>query len=676
MRSKSLLGILLGLICALFASAPVAQAQAPTNTVILPWDHIWKYEQILTNLPASWRTTNYDDSAWAEGISVFGFPNDEALPTGPVINWGLSTNNGTHFTITHYFRTTFEFTNNTTNLVMVLSNVLDDGAVFYLNGREIQRVGIPSGTVTYQTLASGRDEIINRGFDIIYFAPTNLMRTNVLAAELHQSSAANSTDAIFGSSLSYHYGTRPGITNQPKNQVVACAGAPATFSLSATGFPPSTLVYLWYTNGVRMTNEAGPLLTIDRTTLAMNGLRVHAIVSNAVGTATSTNAFLTVYPDQCGPRILLAEVRDFAGREREIELTIDENLTTRSTNDYRVIGLSNLPPIRVTNIVGGANRVILTTDTALSRSNRYVLIANGVKDPLNNFIAPNTAIPVSFKVPTTIFDPGSGWQANPSERGDTISINWTNLNYIDDPFHPTNPNFNWFSGFGVFHQDPVTNNPPVNYCVPKGSAISLGARTYYFRKKFVLSTNFFSTNVLNAMLNSRVELQLPAMIDDGAVFYLNGVEVLRVRMPLNVPIFYSTLPTAIGEFACTTNAVDVDGSVLRLGTNIFAVEVHQGNDPGIVDVDVLFDTGLTIGVPDGPVLRPAPRPRINFVRQGGNITFSWPTNGLGTNDGYILESTDIITTNLWREVQPAMSNPHTVPANTAGRFYRLRWHGD
>src|SRR6185503_5139507 len=223
MRSKSLLGVVWGIVTVLIL-LPSSYGQTLTN--IFTWDTYWKYEQNGTNLPASWKTVTYDDSAWPIGAGLLGWPQDEALPglPPPFIWTPLSlTNADNRFVTNFYFRTTFEFTNTTTNVVFVLTNLIDDGAVFYLNGGYLASVAMPA-TFTNTTFATRQDDISAHGYDIIHVGPTNLVQgTNVLAVESHQG-ANGSTDAILGMDLSWYRGTRTAITRQPAtNVIIDCA---------------------------------------------------------------------------------------------------------------------------------------------------------------------------------------------------------------------------------------------------------------------------------------------------------------------------------------------------------------------------------------------------------------------------------------------------------------------
>ena len=83
----------------------------------------------------------------------------------------------------------------------------------------------------------------------------------------------------------------PSITTQPSIQTVIAAQT-ATFSVTATGTLP--LSYQWQKNGVAVSGATSPTYTTPPTTGTDNGSQFTVIVSNFVGTITSSAATLTV----------------------------------------------------------------------------------------------------------------------------------------------------------------------------------------------------------------------------------------------------------------------------------------------------------------------------------------------------------------------------------------------
>ena len=88
---------------------------------------------------------------------------------------------------------------------------------------------------------------------------------------------------------------KPLITTQPQNQS-APVGTNVTFTVVATGTPP--LNYQWYFGANTLTNatNASLVLTNIQTT---NGGNYSVVVTNVAGSASSSNAFLTVL--SCSP---------------------------------------------------------------------------------------------------------------------------------------------------------------------------------------------------------------------------------------------------------------------------------------------------------------------------------------------------------------------------------------
>jgi glucose/arabinose dehydrogenase len=86
----------------------------------------------------------------------------------------------------------------------------------------------------------------------------------------------------------------PYIINQPVSKTVA-PGQSVTFSVTAGG--SATLTYQWYRSGTAISGATSASYTHAATT-SDNGIHYKVIVKNAFGSATSTDAILTVTSDQ------------------------------------------------------------------------------------------------------------------------------------------------------------------------------------------------------------------------------------------------------------------------------------------------------------------------------------------------------------------------------------------
>ena len=175
---------------------PFAQDAVPDifdESLLLPMEAEWRYNADGNDLQTSWRLPSFNDGGWERGDALLY--NENANLPGPkntLIELGP---------ITFYFRTTFEFDGILEQSELFLRTIVDDGAVFYLNGIEVLRVNMPAGVISASTLASPgvSDAVVNGPFTL----PTVALRqgTNTLAVEVHQGSS-NSSDVVFGAELS------------------------------------------------------------------------------------------------------------------------------------------------------------------------------------------------------------------------------------------------------------------------------------------------------------------------------------------------------------------------------------------------------------------------------------------------------------------------------------------
>lgn len=166
---------------------------APEIQVLFAIDEqqIWRYLDSGDDLGTGWREPDFDDSAWASGAGLFGFesgataePLRTELPSGAV---------------TYYFRTTFTFEGDLSAARLRLRHVVDDGAIFYLNGQEVHRFGFgPNAEVAFDSLAASHENQYEGFFEIDVSAL--LEGENVFAAEGHQTTA-DSSDFILGAEL-------------------------------------------------------------------------------------------------------------------------------------------------------------------------------------------------------------------------------------------------------------------------------------------------------------------------------------------------------------------------------------------------------------------------------------------------------------------------------------------
>jgi hypothetical protein len=203
-----------------------ASTQTQTQTLIGP-GATWKYLDNGSDQGTAWRATSFSDTAWKSGAAQLGYGDGDEKT---IVGYGPDGNN--RF-VTTYFRRSFNVTDAAAVSALNLQLVRDDGAVVYLNGAEVYRSNMPSGTIGYSTLASttigGTDESAWNPAAISKSAL--LTGNNVIAVEIHQS-VLDSSDISFDFQL----------TSTATNTLTAMSttlAKPASTTFSSTSISPT-----------------------------------------------------------------------------------------------------------------------------------------------------------------------------------------------------------------------------------------------------------------------------------------------------------------------------------------------------------------------------------------------------------------------------------------------------
>jgi hypothetical protein len=158
-----------------------------------------------------------------------------------------------------------------------------------------------------------------------------------------------------------------------------------------------------------------------------------------------------------------------------------------------------------------------------------------------------------------------------------------------------------------------------------GEELTNGATTYYFRKDFDFQGD-----------PDDVSLYLRSRVDDGAVFYLNGTEVGRVNMPAG-NVVHSTLASGEVVDVSLSEFIQLNENLLSVGTNVFAVEVHQFQ---AVDTDMAFDLELMSVEKPAEAVSPGPAIVINEIAAVTEPNFWFELHNFGDTD-VVLDSYNI-----------------------------------
>jgi hypothetical protein len=167
------------------------------KTSVFPRVSNWKYfDKNPINLPVGWYNSNFDDSTWPEAYAEFGYgDNDE----NTVLSFGGNVSNKY---LTAAFRKKIYLNDLTAGMKYKGEILFDDGAVVYVNGKEVLRIGMPQGTISYNTTASFDKEDDN--YYHAFAIPSEFLKIgeNVIAVEVHQFNIKN-TDLSFDLAMFY-----------------------------------------------------------------------------------------------------------------------------------------------------------------------------------------------------------------------------------------------------------------------------------------------------------------------------------------------------------------------------------------------------------------------------------------------------------------------------------------
>ena len=119
-----------------------------SSTTLIPFNSSWKYLDKGTNQGTAWRAASFNDAAWVSGNAQLGYGDGDEATT---VSYGTSASNKY---ITTYFRKTISVPDISQFTGYTLSLKRDDGAVVYLNGTEVFRTNMPTGTISYTTRAT------------------------------------------------------------------------------------------------------------------------------------------------------------------------------------------------------------------------------------------------------------------------------------------------------------------------------------------------------------------------------------------------------------------------------------------------------------------------------------------------------------------------------------------
>ncbi len=520
------------------ANFPDPNDSSPDDGVeLLAKGATWRVHQSGLAAPADWAADEHPAGVggWEFGPGILGYETRLSEPIGTELNWP---GGNVPYVVTSYFESEFNLTGGQAAGLqsLRLRHLLDDGAVFYLNGVEIYRANMPTGAVGPATFAASGVEAV--WSPVISLSPAAAVAgPNRISVEVHQESAT-SGDLVFGLELDGLLGepTSGDVSALRLNELPAWNVADYWIELVNTGSEPAGV------GGMIVSAEADPQ-------------RSFVLPARSLGAGT----------------LLVLTEQELGFRPAD-----GENVFLHSPGGFGV-----LDGRRVTGRLRGRSE---------SKGGAWLYPDADTPGAPNTFTFHDEIVisEVHYHPPALPATPG-GPATTPSEELFGIEAVWR---YNDgDENLPVNwaatahaVGGNWKSGGGPIGWETGTVNPAVaTNLTPPINTIPY-VFTYYFEREFTLTSQ---------QLADLDTLQIVHQVDDGAVVYLNGVEVARYNMPGGAVGPETAASTVVRDAVLQT--LPVATGALVAGSNRISVEVHQvSND----STDVLWGMKLEGGFRD------------------------------------------------------------------------------
>jgi hypothetical protein len=212
-----------------------------TQTTITPYGSLWKYLDNGTNQGTTWRGVSFNDAAWKSGAAQLGYGDgDEAT----VVGYG---SNSKKKYITTYFRKVVSIVNPAGYSNFSLSLKRDDGAVVYINGNEVYRTNLPTGTISYTIKASVAAADDGNTPQLVTIPVSAFVNgNNTIAVEMHQVNS-NDADISFDLQLIANAAVSnvPPVANAGIDQSITLPANSVSLNGSQSSDADGTITYLW-----------------------------------------------------------------------------------------------------------------------------------------------------------------------------------------------------------------------------------------------------------------------------------------------------------------------------------------------------------------------------------------------------------------------------------------------
>jgi len=513
-------------------SPPSDSLTVKTWTNLVEAGDAWRYSDD-PQAGSDWRQPEFADGAWPSGAAELGFGDgDEATVLAPG-SWS------------YYFRKDVTIPLNQSVAAVQLRLIRDDGAVVYVNGVEVFRSNMPDGPIAPTTPASSTIAGSNETSWVEASVDAGAFQSgmNTIAVELHQR-GAGSSDVSFDMQLDAALTTNVFDEESPSKPK----------GLKAVGKKPTRIRVRW--------NESTDNVGVAGYKVFRDGVEVGFTTDlffKDDGLWPETEHAYKVHAvDAAGNLSPRSRIRSATTPPDDKPPSRPKNATLSATpHDITVLWEPAIDNVAVSHYLVKSSGVVLATTTDTSH------VYSGLE--------PETEYHIALRAVDVFGNKGKRKHLRITTPSVVVGYEPVGLDHVwsyrDDGSNQgtvwSQPGFedsSWDSGIGEFgygdgdETTEIDNGPDNDHFI-----------TTYFRTGF---------GVVDATGVSVLELRLRR--DDGAVVYINGVEVYRTNLPGGAVDFETLAVTGItGAAEDEWLVVPLNAAALVSGENVLAVEVHQ-----------------------------------------------------------------------------------------------------
>ncbi len=448
----------------------------------------------------------------------------------------------------YYFRREFSFDQPAELTSLQLTALWEDGGALYLNGVELLRENVPSGPLSADSRALTDFAVADLSETVLRSGASLVQGRNVLAAEVHAAALPPSADADALFAVQLRTSTAPALSvldALPRVQIQEIAGA------ADPGF------------FVEIVNRDERPVDLASVAIRSTGAGSWAPLAGVLPPGQRI-AFAPLLVPQPGDRLYLVDASHAAVLDAVVVEPVGRG---RPEATPRVLTPEQLAS------TGADESFWQISRSTPGEPNEFSIDGQIVINEIMYHHRPDAALPA---VPPTfaldrVIPMDASWRY--LDDGAGLPADWFASSHASDG--------SWKEGRALLGFETGRIVPP-GLNTELAEAKQAQVMTLYFEREVDLTAE---------QLAATDEIQLQLIVDDGAIAYVNGVEVARLNMP-DGPVDVSTRASAAVNNATPSDVIRLDKALFQAGINRVSVEVHQRSASSS---DMLFGASLTLG---------------------------------------------------------------------------------